>query len=80
MIGNVSEWVADTYEKEFYQETPYRDPKGPEDGDHKVIRGGSWRESPHGARITNRFPAKMWQTDATIGIRCAKDVETQGKT
>ncbi len=80
MIGNVSEWVADTYEKEYYRETPYRDPKGPGDGDHKVIRGGSWRESPHGARTTNRFPAKMWLTDATIGIRCAKDVDSQGKT
>lgn len=78
MIGNVSEWVADTYQKDYYRETPYRDPKGPDEGDHRVIRGGSWRDSPHGARITNRFPANI-SPDVTIGIRCAKDVEPEGK-
>ena len=73
MTGNVAEWVADTYEEHYYQDTPYRDPTGPRDGQHKVIRGGSWRETPHGARLTKRFQAKMWRTDSTIGLRCAKD-------
>ena len=75
MTGNVSEWVADTYDEGYYQKAPYRDPPGPEDGEHKVVRGGSWRETPQGARVANRFQAKMWQTDVTIGIRCAKDVD-----
>lgn len=73
MTGNVAEWVADTYEEHYYQDTPYRDPTGPRDGQHKVIRGGSWRETPHGARLSKRFQAKMWRTDSTIGLRCAKD-------
>src|SRR5262245_4953478 len=42
MTGNVAEWVADTYGEQYYQKTPFRDPKGPDDGQHKVIRGGSW--------------------------------------
>ncbi len=75
MTGNVSEWVADTYDEAYYQDTPYRDPPGPGDGEHKVVRGGSWRESPLGGRVTKRFQAAMWQTDATIGIRCAKDAD-----
>lgn len=75
MTGNVAEWVADTYDEQYYQKSPYRDPTGAEDGQHKVIRGGSWRETPQGARLSKRFQAKMWRTDSTIGIRCARDAE-----
>lgn len=77
MTGNVAEWVADTYDEQYYQRSPYRDPQGPEDGQHKVIRGGSWRETQHNARLSKRFQAKMWRTDSTIGIRCAKDADEQ---
>jgi formylglycine-generating enzyme required for sulfatase activity len=77
MTGNVAEWVADTYDEEYYKKAPYRDPKGPEEGQHKVIRGGSWRETPHNARLSKRFQAKMWRTDSTIGFRCAKDGDTK---
>jgi formylglycine-generating enzyme required for sulfatase activity len=75
MTGNVAEWVADTYGDAYYQKTPYRDPKGPDEGEHKIIRGASWRETEHNARVTKRFQARMWRTDSTIGIRCAKDAE-----
>jgi formylglycine-generating enzyme required for sulfatase activity len=73
MAGNVAEWVADTYDDKYYSKTPYRNPKGPEEGQNRVIRGGSWREYPNGARVSKRFQAKIWRTDATIGFRCAKD-------
>jgi formylglycine-generating enzyme required for sulfatase activity len=75
MTGNVAEWVADTYDEQYYSKAPYRDPTGPEEGQHKVIRGGSWRETAQSARLTKRFQAKMWRTDSTIGIRCAKDTD-----
>ncbi len=72
--GNVAEWVMDDYSADYYQEAPYRDPVGPTIDDvFKVIRGGSWRESRLGARVTKRFSAKMWRTDSTVGFRCAKD-------
>ena len=73
MSGNVAEWVADTYDDKYYSKSTYRNPKGQEEGQNRVIRGGSWRESPTGARVSKRFQAKMWRTDATIGFRCAKD-------
>jgi formylglycine-generating enzyme required for sulfatase activity len=76
MTGNVAEWVADTYDEHYYQKAPYRDPKGPEPSDLKVVRGGSWRETEHNARLSKRFAAKFWRTDITIGFRCASDVET----
>lgn len=73
MTGNVAEWVADTYEEGYYKKSPYRDPTGPNEGQLKVIRGGSWRETAHNAGLSKRFQAKMWRTDSTIGFRCAKD-------
>jgi formylglycine-generating enzyme required for sulfatase activity len=76
MAGNVGEWVADSYEENFYQKSPYRDPKGPEQGEQKVIRGGSWRETKKNVRPSKRFQAKPWRHDITVGFRCAKDVET----
>jgi formylglycine-generating enzyme required for sulfatase activity len=75
--GNVAEWVMDDYTADYYQKAPYRDPPGPKTDDvFKVIRGGSWRESRLVARVTKRFSAKMWRTDATVGFRCAKDPPT----
>jgi formylglycine-generating enzyme len=76
MAGNVGEWVADSYDESFYQKSPYRDPKGPEQGDQRIIRGGSWRETKKNARTSKRFQAKPWRHDITVGFRCAKDIET----
>ncbi|MEP6934940.1 MAG: SUMF1/EgtB/PvdO family nonheme iron enzyme, partial [Nitrospirota bacterium] len=76
MTGNVAEWVADSYDEHYYQKAPYRDPKGPDSVDLKVVRGGSWRETEHNARLSKRFAAKRWRTDITIGFRCASDMET----
>jgi formylglycine-generating enzyme required for sulfatase activity len=75
MTGNVAEWVADSYDESYYKQAPYRDPPGPEESDLRVIRGGSWRETSHNARLSKRFAAKRWRTDSTIGIRCARDPE-----
>lgn len=80
MTGNVAEWVADTYDEKFYGKSPYRDPKGPDEGQLKVVRGGSWRETEHNARLSKRFAAKFWRTDITIGFRCAHDPEFEGAT
>jgi formylglycine-generating enzyme required for sulfatase activity len=78
MTGNVAEWVADSYDENFYKKGGYRDPKGPDDGDLKVVRGGSWRETEQNARLSKRFAAKHWRNDITIGIRCASDLEPSG--
>ena len=76
MAGNVGEWVADSYDESFYQKSPYRDPKGPDQGDQRSIRGGSWRETNKNARSSKRFQAKPWRHDITVGFRCAKDIDT----
>ena len=78
MTGNVAEWVSDSYDENYYKKSPYRDPKGPDNADLKVVRGGSWRETEQNARLSKRFAAKHWRTDITIGFRCAGDPDQAG--
>jgi formylglycine-generating enzyme required for sulfatase activity len=73
MSGNASEWVADWYDGEYYNKSPKDNPTGPEKGDKKVIRGGSWSDPPRNLRVTARFKATPDFQDSTIGFRCVMD-------
>lgn len=70
MAGNAAEWVADWYSEGY---TAVHNPKGPENGAAKVIRGGSSSDSPERIASTNRMYAKPETQLGDTGFRCAQD-------
>lgn len=77
MAGNAAEWVADWYDREYYAKSSEKNPTGPEKGEKKVIRGGSWSDLPVALRASARVSAEPDFQDRTIGFRCAMNATRQ---
>jgi formylglycine-generating enzyme required for sulfatase activity len=71
MVGNVYEWVQDWYAEDYYEQSPRDNPKGPQAGKRKVIRGGSWINYSTGVRPSDRTEAKPETRLNFVGFRCA---------
>jgi formylglycine-generating enzyme required for sulfatase activity len=77
--GNVMEWVADWYAEDAYQDPADRNPKGPDHGVFKVLRGGGYTSFGSDVRITSRSRMIPDFRDETIGFRCAVSSSGEGK-
>ena len=74
-IGNVDEWCADWYGENYYDNSPAKNPTGPNTGLYPVMRGGSWF-SQADLRVANRIdiaylnPNNPGHGSWDIGFRC----------
>lgn len=76
MAGNVSEWVSDWFDPEYYRREENRNPTGPRQGEDKVFRGGSWNEDPEVARSAGRNAGAPDRRSYLTGFRCARSKES----
>ncbi|MGQ9573931.1 MAG: formylglycine-generating enzyme family protein [Thermoguttaceae bacterium] len=83
MYGNVCEWCNDFYQEDYYQHSPTHDPRGPQTGQGRVLRGGSWFSSAEECRSAYRLYEDPVYRDicfardvhGLIGFRCVRKAE-----
>jgi formylglycine-generating enzyme required for sulfatase activity len=72
MLGNVWEWTADWYGKDYYKNASRRNPKGPSKGTSRVLRGGSWADRAEFVRPAYRYGIMPSGRLLSVGFRCVQ--------
>lgn len=73
MLGNLAEWVADWYSPNYYEKSLRRNPKGPDTGEDRVVRGEGW-DTRFDKGLAYRWGMKPDFRDKSIGFRCVADL------
>ena len=71
MAGNAREWCSDWYGESYYKVSPEVDPKGPDFGKNRILRGGSWGSQEDRMRISYRNEGYPYNSAIDFGFRPA---------
>lgn len=82
ICGNVWHWCNDFYGVDYYQQSPSENPRGPQEGDTRVVRGGAWKFSADNCRCGYRYNENPGYVDVCFGydiygFRCVRNAEAQ---
>jgi formylglycine-generating enzyme required for sulfatase activity len=72
MHGNAWQWCSDWYNADYYAKSPADDPTGPDTGDVRVLRGGSWDYGPYCTRSAFRRQYTPGDRNSDVGFRVAR--------
>jgi len=70
MAGNVAEWVADWYDRDYYSVSPDSNPTGPAFGFYRVLRGGCWNCIQDVIMMATRDRNEPDNSGNFFGFRC----------
>ena len=71
MSGNVYEWCQDWYSSSYYGSSPRTNPKGPNSGSYRVVRGGCWYYNSRICRVSFRDGYTPVVRNSYLGFRLA---------
>lgn len=77
LAGNVWEWTADAFERDYYHRSPLDNPVNDGPATQRVVRGNSWYYSDPDPdmRAANRFGFRPLRWIPYVGFRCAADAD-----
>jgi sulfatase modifying factor 1 len=75
MCENVHEWCSDWFAADYYSISPDRNPRGPEVGNRKASRGGSWRHHIKISRCSARSSIPPEFKYADYGFRVVRGMD-----